>query len=408
MVKKDIIDSVLSPTEIIRPTPYTMKKEYEHLKEEPREIYLSSAYFKSSWMWDLIKQSAIESYKNNAVLFATDYALTLKHGIRTKKQLLREKSKMDSTTFDMEYNNYCIGGSDNQFYTFELVSNAQKHQKAFYPKTVEEYIENKKNRFGDIKKQSSEIRIVSMDIAVSKSTNKIKNDMSVIKCIRALQNGERYERQEVYTEAFEGKDIETQAIRLRQIMEDFDTTYVVIDARTYGTLIIDELGKVLYDAERDKEYSPIKVFNNQELADRCKNKEASPIIYAFIASADLNSKMHMAMLGSLKDGKYKMLVSQIKCKDEYLSNKKEYNIAGIDEKIRYESPYTYSDLTLNEMINLNKEFVQGGKIKLVEPSNGTKDKYITSAMANMFIQELETELTKKEKDKTDIMDYCFF
>ena len=134
---------------------------------------------------------------------------------------------MDSTTFDMEYNNYCIGGSDNQFYTFELVSNAQKLQKAFYPKTVEEYIENKKHRFGDIKKQSSEIRIVSMDIAVSKSTNKIKNDMSVIKCIRALQNGERYERQEVYTEAFEGKDIETQAIRLRQIMEDFDTTYVV-------------------------------------------------------------------------------------------------------------------------------------------------------------------------------------
>ena len=60
------------------------------------------------------------------------------------------------------------------------------------------------------------------------------------------------------------------------------------------------------------------------------------------------------------------------------------------------------------MINLNKEFVQGGKIKLVEPSNGTKDKYITSAMANMFIQELETELTKKENDKTNVMDYCFF
>ena len=78
MVKKDIIDSVLSPTEIIRPTPYTMKKEYEHLKEEPREIYLSSAYFKSSWMWDLIKQAVRDSYTNKAVLFATDYALTLK------------------------------------------------------------------------------------------------------------------------------------------------------------------------------------------------------------------------------------------------------------------------------------------------------------------------------------------
>ena len=73
-----MLDSILSPTEIIRPTPYTMKKEYEHLKEEPREIYLSSAYFKSSWMWDLIKQAVRDSYTNKAVLFATDYALTLK------------------------------------------------------------------------------------------------------------------------------------------------------------------------------------------------------------------------------------------------------------------------------------------------------------------------------------------
>ena len=388
LVKKETIDSILSPTEIIRPTPYTMKKEYEHLKEEPREIYLSSAYFKSSWMWDLIKQAVRDSYTNKAVLFATDYALTLKHGIRTKNQLLREKSKMDSTTFDMEYGNLMVGGSEHQFYPFELVSNAQKIKKAFYPKTIEEYIENKKVRFGDIKKQSKEIRVVSMDIAVSKTTKKVRNDMSVIKCIRALQNGERYERQEVYTEAFEGKDMETQAIRLRQIMEDFDANYLVLDARTYGTLIIDELGKVLYDAERDKEYSPIKVFNNQELADRCKNTEASPIIWAFVGSADLNSKMHMAMLGALKDGKYKMLISHMNCKDEYLSDKKEYSISSQEGKVRYETPYIQSDLTLNEMINLDKEFIQGGKVKLVEPPTGTKDKYVTSAMGNLFIQEL--------------------
>ena len=397
-----MLDSILSPTEIIRPTPYTMKKEYEHLKEEPREIYLSSAYFKSSWMWDLIKQPVRDSYTNTAVLFATDYALTLKHGIRTKNQLLREKSKMDSTTFDMEYGNLMVGGSEHQFYSFELVSNAQKIKKAFYPKTIEEYMENKKVRFGDIKKQSKEVRIVSMDIAVSKTTKKVRNDMSVIKCIRALQNGERYERQEVYTEAFEGKDMETQAIRLRQIMEDFDANYLVLDARTYGTLIIDELGKVLYDAERDKEYSPIKVFNNQELADRCKNTEASPIIWAFVGSADLNSKMHMAMLGALKDGKYKMLISHMNCKDEYLSDKKEYSISSQEGKARYETPYIQSDLTLNEMINLDKEFIQGGKVKLVEPPTGTKDKYVTSAMGNLFIQELEADLTKKDNNKIDI------
>ena len=78
LVDKEIVDSILSPTEIIRPTPYTMKPEYSHLKEEPREIFLSSAHMKSNWMWGLIKQATIGMYKGEAICFGTDYALTLR------------------------------------------------------------------------------------------------------------------------------------------------------------------------------------------------------------------------------------------------------------------------------------------------------------------------------------------
>lgn len=380
-----------------------MKPEYSHLQEEPRELFLSSAYWKNHWMWKTIKDSIIGSYNGKSILFATDYALTIKHGIRTKNQMRKEKQKMDSTTYDMEYLNLMQGGSENQYYSFELVSNAQKIKKPWYPKTIEEFYENKRNRFGDIKKQGSEIRVVCMDIAVSMSTKKVKNDLSVIKCVRALQNGEKYDRQEVYTEAFEGKDVDSQAIRVRQIMEDFDADYLVLDGRTYGTNMIDALGKILYDEERDKEYIPIKCFNNDELAERCKNPSASPIIWAFIGSADSNHKMHTTMQGSLKDGKYKMLISHLNCKEDYLLDKKEYKLASSEVKAMYELPYIYSDLTLNEMVNLNQEFVQGGKIKLSEPNNGTKDKYITSAMGNLFIQELEVNLTgKKIKSNFDV------
>lgn len=398
LVKKEVLDSILSPTEIIRPTPYTMKPEYAHLAEEPREIFLSSAYWKNHWMYKLVKDAMKGSYKGKSILFATDYALTVKHGIRTKNQMRKEKQKMDSTTYDMEYLNIMQGGSESQYYSFELVYNAQRLKKPFYPKTLTEYAENKRNRFGSIKKQSGEIRIVSMDIAVSKSTKKVKNDFTIIKCVRALQNGEKYERQEVYTESFEGKDIDTQAIRIRQIMEDFEADYFVFDGRTYGTNLVDSMAKILYDEERDKEYIPLKVFNNDELADRCKNPNALPIMWAFIGSAERNHIMHTTMRGSLTDGKYKMLISHMSCKEEYLLDKKEYDLASPDEKARMERPYILSDLTLNEMVNLNQEFVQGNKIKLVEPNTGTKDKYVTSAMANLFIQELETKLTNRDDD----------
>ena len=65
-------------------------------------------------------------------------------------------------------------------------------------------------------------------------------------------------------------------------------------------------------------------------------------------------------------------------------------------------PYILSDLTLNEMINLSKDYVKGSLVKLKEPRNGLKDKYVTSAMANLFVQEeLEVKLTEKRNSSWD-------
>ena len=53
----------------------------------------------------------------------------LKHNIRSIAQMKKEKKKMSSLVFDMEYNNIMAGGAENQFYSFELVSQAQKIKK---------------------------------------------------------------------------------------------------------------------------------------------------------------------------------------------------------------------------------------------------------------------------------------
>ena len=399
LVKKKVFTEILQPTEILRPTPYTMKPEYEHLKDEPREAFLSSAHYKSGWMWDLIKEATTEMYKGRAILFATDMATTLKWGIKSKAQILRARKLSDETTFDMEYNNFMVGGSENQFYNYDLINPCMSLKKAFYPKTQEEYLVKKRNRFGSLPKQPGEIRLVAMDIAISKSTNKTKNDLSVIACIRALPVQNYYERQMVYMESFEGKPIEDQAIRLRQIFEDFEGDYIVFDSRTYGTDLVDNMARVLYDEERDVEYSPIKVFNNETLKERCKNPNANPCMWAFIGGADSNHQMHMAMKTSLENRRFKMLCSNLNCAD-YLNKIKEYKQSSPADKIRYELPYIQSSLTLNEMINLNRTFVGRGnsQIHLEEPSTGTKDKYVTIAMANLFVRDvLEVKLSGKTK-----------
>ena len=75
---KTILDSVFSPMLIKRQPPFTFKPEYEHLKEEPREIYLSSAWYKSHWMWNLIKEAILGIYDGSSVVLCMDYAISVK------------------------------------------------------------------------------------------------------------------------------------------------------------------------------------------------------------------------------------------------------------------------------------------------------------------------------------------
>ena len=260
MIKKDIIDFVLSPFLIIRQTPYLNNPKYEHLKEEPTEIYISSAYFAQHWMSKMIKLAVTDMYKKSEALFiGFDYSITLKHNIRTKKQLIKEKKKLGTVAFAMEYGNEMIGQGENAFYSFDTMNRSQSMKKAFYPRKTQDVLEKKKNPH-DIPRQNGEKRIVSVDIAM---VNNDKNDNTVITCIRALPSGDYYDRQVPYIEAFKGDNTTTQAIRIKEIFSDFDADVIVLDTQNAGLSIADELGKITYSDERDEEYPPFKCFNDE-------------------------------------------------------------------------------------------------------------------------------------------------
>lgn len=408
LVDEEVKNDILVPTMIQRPAVYLEKEEYRYLVEEPKQIYLSSAFWKSHWMWDTIRYAMKGVYKNEAVLFSTDYFTTIKYGIKTRKQMIQAKSNSGELGWLMEYCNIMLGGSDNQYYSYELINKAQCIPKAWYPRTVNEYFDTTEEKrgkrvktkswFGDIPKKEDELRIITADIALSSNTKNIKNDYTVIKCIRALVSGKKYERQEVYIESHNGVSLDKQAIRMRQLIDDFEADVLVLDARNFGTVIFDEFAKVLYDTERDVEYEPIKCMNDDHYASRCLNSNAIPMVYAFVGTTDRNDEMHKQMKSALMTGHYKMLIPYAKCEEEYLNKHKQYKLGTEEEKGRFRQPYIRSDLTLNEMINLNQEFIGGGqgKIKLVEPSSGTKDSYISSAMGNYFISERELELMSED------------
>ena len=93
----------------------------------------------------------------------------------------------------------------------------------------------------------------------------------------------------LYLESNQIGDTTRQALRIRQLYEDFDADYIVIDARNGGLQVIYSLGKVMYDEERGIEYAPLKCMNNDTYADAVKNPNAKEVIYAINATAQMNS-----------------------------------------------------------------------------------------------------------------------
>ncbi len=405
MIKKEIVDSVLSPFLIVRPTPYLKNPIYAHLQEEPIEIYISSAWFRNHWMWDIMRFATKSMYNaKDALIIGFDYSITLKHGIRTRKQLRKERKKMDATTYAMEYQNLMIGSGENAYYTFDLINKAQKIKKAFYPRKNLDVIENKKNKH-DIPKQKGEIRVVSCDIAmvINKSG---RNDNTAIVCMRALPFKDYYERQVVYIEAFNGGNTTEQAVRIKQIYYDFNSDYLVLDAANSGLNVADELGKILYDDSRDCEYPSWKSFNDENTANRIKIKDSQEVIYSIKADASFNHEVHLNMKDVLEKGKLKLLINSVESKD-YLETKKEYINASPEEKVSFDLPYINNDLMINEMINLSYEINKNtNKLKLVEPRNGTKDRYISMGYCNLFVKMLEQDLYIDE-DESSFLDYLF-
>ena len=63
-------------------------------------------------------------------------------------------------------------------------------------------------------------------------------------------------------------------LRIKQIFEDFEADYLVLDTHNAGIGIYDELAKVIYDEERDVEYPAWTCFNDKK--DRSLN--AKPVV----------------------------------------------------------------------------------------------------------------------------------
>lgn len=403
LIDKNILTTVLQPfLNVYRQPPYLKKEEYRHLTEENIEIYISSAYYASHWMWESMKSTKDLMLRGkDACIFAMDYLLSIHHGLLSKERIKREKEKsdFDMISFMMEYENLMYGQNERALYKLEVVEKSRKLKKAFYPIDNLDYqqVKNKKKE----KLRDGEIRLIGVDVALMGGS---ENDCTVFTCMRLIPDGDRYIRKIPYIETMEGQHTDKQAIRLRQLFEDFQASYISMDCHGNSMSIYDQLVKVLYDEDRDVEYDALCAFNDDEMKKRARTPNPLPVIFSIKAGNRLNHEIATSLRVDFQNGNIELLINEMEGRELLSKNNKKYDNLSPEEKVKLEVPFVQTTLLMNELVNLEHEIV-GGFVKVKEKSGKRKDRFSSLSYANFLAKLLEQDLHEYEENDNDPLVY---
>lgn len=415
MIKKRIEDQVIAPFQTPRNLPFLHNPYYSsipELFEPPVDIYISSSYIDNGdiWMWDIVDQSFKDMVSGKkTVLLTFDEAIALKHKLKLRSQLIKERKKQDPISWKTEFLNLRVKDSISSYFTYSMLSSRQISKQVFYPKNNNTYKSIHKNKYA-IPKLDNEVRVVSNDIAFVAGS---KNDNSVYTCIRGIPESitidsekgvntfkQGYREKVPYIESNQFGDTTKQAVRIRQLFEDFEADYIVIDARNGGVQIIYTLQKPIYDDERGVEYPPLMCMNNDDYAKACTDINAPRCIYAINASSNLNSEIARMFRVRLTEGRIDFLVNFNTAKEEILSSNKDYiNMLDLDEQFEFERPFLETQAMVTECAELQYEKMQNSDvIKIYERGKNRKDRYTSVSYGSYFFDLLERDNVLESSD----------
>ena len=244
-----------------------------------------------------------------------------------------------------------------------------------------------------IPKDAGEKIILGCDVAVMGG----KSDNTVFTIVKAKPKGNRYSREILYMEHANNAHSESQAIRLKQLYEDFNVDIICLDCMGAGMGIADAASKVQYDSKRGKEYKAFTVFNREDMKERAFEvdiENANDCIYAFKQDAKTNHFLLTWLKGVVENGRLEIPVAFDEAKD-LLDGTIDENSATRELQSNIEC-----DLLVKEMTALEVKQQANSPYLKVENNTMRKDRFSSLGFANYYIQLIEADLQKPKKKKS--------
>ena len=402
MVDEDILNKVIRKFNVAPRQPkYLNKPEYAHMQERNKELYLSSAYFKSSWAWRKV-QAYVANFLNDQKKYfvcGLPYPLAIKEGILMREQVQDEISESDfnELAFTMEMEALWIGDEDGNLFSFEDIDKCRRLVTAFKP--LKFYTEKDTVP----KLQPAERRILSVDVALMASTKKKKNDASALFINSLIQtNDTQYQSNIVYGETLEDLTTDELGIIVMRYFYQYLCTDLVIDTNGNGLGISDFLMKDQYDPMTGITYKALTCVNNKDMAERCRVRDANKAMWCIKATANFNGEIAIGIRNGFQTGNINLLVNEDIADSMFEDKIKGYNKMALSDKLALQNPYLQTTMAIFELIKLDTE-VKNGQIKVKEQSGMRKDRYSSLAYNYWVACELERQLKPRTQNTQDLL-----
>lgn len=403
LIPQKLFERVMRPMNASPRQPgYLRKPEYKHLQEMNKEIFMSSAWYKASELYERVKSYVANSLDAARKYFICDlpYELSIAEGLLMREQIENEMSEetFSDITFMMEREGIFYGSNEDALFNYNILSERRNLQDALKP--LDYY---KETATPIPKKQANEIRILSLDIALMAS-KKNKNDAScfiINQCMRT--NDENYLSNISYVETQEGLVTEELGLLAMRYFYQYDCDYFAIDSNGVGQGVADYImTQDRFDPVYGQMYKAMSSINNTEMNARCKSRDTTKCLYIMKANAKQNNDMCLALRAAFQNGYMNLLISETDMEDKWSTKIKGYSKLSDRQKAMLTLPHYQTTFLIDELINLDHE-IQNGLVKVKEKSGMRKDRY-SSLEYNLFVvDQLRLNTKKKYENNNDLI-----
>lgn len=391
MVDETVINTVLrkfltSP----RQPKYLRKPEYAHLQERNKEIYMSSAYFKSSWAYKKAQSYTLNFFDDTKKYFicGLPYQVSIREGLLSRSQLEDEMSEADYNELVQQMEMECLwfGDTDGSLFKFDELTARRRLRKAFPPLSF------CNDKITIPKLTATGKRILSIDVALMKSTKKKKNDASAIYINDLIQvNDTAYQSNFVYGETFEGLKTDELGMIVMKYFYEYQCTDLVLDTNGIGLGVYDFITKNQICQENGKRYKAMTCINDKDMAERCKVRDANKVVWSVKANANFNNEICVLLRNGIQNGKINFLISEQDADSSLKETYKGYFKMSPTEQAKLKMSYIQTTFAVYELIKLDHE-VKNGNIKVKEVEGMRKDRYSSIAYSYWCACQLELKL----------------